>query len=213
MLMSMGKSHAVEKPLSYSQMITSILMQVVFFAGISLAVARISNIHLFHELSWRRTQAARLFAPHIPLLMFMLVASLVIQVILGYQKWTQSIGEGDQQFIIQQLRKPGQDPYIIALTVFTAVVVAPFCEELFFRGFIYRISRSLLGPLLAALASGLIFGAIHGNLASLPQLVLMGLLLAFLYEWSGSLWTNILFHMTFNGFMTMMIFFAPKPSL
>ena len=46
------------------------------------------------------------------------------------------------------------------MTSMLLIVVAPFAEEFFFRGFLYRAFRNSFGVLPGALLSAVIFGAI-----------------------------------------------------
>jgi uncharacterized protein len=72
---------------------------------------------------------------------------------------------------------------LVAAAVFVCVV-APICEELFFRGFIFgalrrwRISVSgrELGTWLAAVVTGIFFGLVHAGSASAQYLVPLGFL-------------------------------------
>lgn len=82
------------------------------------------------------------------------------------------------------------------------VAVAPIAEEVFFRGFFFAGLGRGMPIWAAALLSGVLFGAIHlqaGNLAIVPQLSLLGVLLAWLYVRTGSLWPPILVHGLNNG--------------
>lgn len=77
------------------------------------------------------------------------------------------------------------------------VVVAPLSEELFFRGFMYAGLRRSMPIWPAALVSGAIFGSLHlagGNAGVAIQLAVFGVILAYLYERTGSLWAPILAH-------------------
>ena len=86
-----------------------------------------------------------------------------------------------------------------ALLAVLAVVMAPFFEELFFRGFLFRgLARSWGWPL-GALVSGAIFGAIHLQLTVFFPLFVLGVVLAWVYQRTGSLWTSITLHAVFNG--------------
>lgn len=81
------------------------------------------------------------------------------------------------------------------------VVVAPFCEEVFFRGFFFGGLRRGLPFWGAALGSGLLFGSIHlsdANLTASAQLAVLGVILAWLYEETDSLWAPIALH-AFNN--------------
>jgi uncharacterized protein len=83
------------------------------------------------------------------------------------------------------------------------VGVAPFSEEVFFRGFMYGGLRRRMPVLAAAGISGLIFGLLHytgpDSLAVVPQLAVLGILLAWLYERTGSLWLPIMLHVVNNA--------------
>jgi uncharacterized protein len=85
---------------------------------------------------------------------------------------------------------------------FLIVVAAPVAEEVFFRGFFFGGLRSAMPLLPAALISGLLFGSIHlsgGNLAAAGMLSVLGMLLAWLYERTGSLWAPITLHAVNNA--------------
>jgi membrane protease YdiL (CAAX protease family) len=84
------------------------------------------------------------------------------------------------------------------------IVVAPFVEELFFRGFFYRALRTRYPIALAATIDGLVFGLIHFNfegadaLLILPPLVFLGVIFCLVYEKTKSLWAVIGMH-AFNN--------------
>ena len=73
-------------------------------------------------------------------------------------------------------------------------LVAPICEEVFFRGFVLPgIARSI--PIWAAVVvSSLLFGAAHVDLGSLAPLVVIGLLLGVVRWKTRSLWPSIFLH-------------------
>ncbi|MFA7248928.1 MAG: CPBP family intramembrane glutamic endopeptidase [Dehalococcoidia bacterium] len=81
----------------------------------------------------------------------------------------------------------------------TVVLAAPLSEELFFRGLIYRGLAGIGGPTLGIVASGLAFSAVHGNLSVILPFALIGMIFAWAYRASGSLWTTIAAHAIFNG--------------
>ena len=73
-------------------------------------------------------------------------------------------------------------------------VVSPFCEEVFFRGFLFAGLRQKLGWKLAAVISSAFCDVLHLEWTALLPIFLLGLFLAFLYERSRSLWPSILMH-------------------
>jgi membrane protease YdiL (CAAX protease family) len=85
-----------------------------------------------------------------------------------------------------------------AANVVLFVVLAPFVEELLFRGVGYSLLRSL-GALPAILLVGLAFGAWHGLLIALLILVPFGAALAFLRERTNSVYPGMIVHALFNG--------------
>lgn len=93
------------------------------------------------------------------------------------------------------------------LTVFSIGIVAPFGEELFFRGLLLpRLRRGLdLGP--AMLMVGTLFSAIHFDLVGFPARLELGLLFCWMAARSGSLWPAMAAHAASNLF-ALGLFFA-----
>ena len=89
-----------------------------------------------------------------------------------------------------------------------AVTLAPFAEELVFRGFIFNALWKRLPFSLSALASGIIFGIAHGQAAGIAPLAAGGFVLAAVYARSGSLWSSMIAHGTFNGITLMLLLVA-----
>jgi membrane protease YdiL (CAAX protease family) len=85
--------------------------------------------------------------------------------------------------------------------VLLIVIAAPIGEELCFRGMLFGGLREKLPRLAAALLTGLIFGGLHAltGVTAVPPLIVFGLLLALLYEKTGSIVPGILLHMLNNS--------------
>ena len=81
---------------------------------------------------------------------------------------------------------------ISILELVAKLVVAPLTEEFLFRGLLFNGFRRHRGPRRAALISGALFALFHMRL--LPYYFLGGVLLAALYDDTGSLWPPILMH-------------------
>ncbi len=92
-------------------------------------------------------------------------------------------------------------------------VAAPVAEELLFRGLLFRTLRDGLtskwgprgGLAGGAIISGLVFGGVHlggGQDDFLPVLMLLGIVLALAYHWSGSLYVPIAIHAVNNAMAT-----------
>jgi CAAX protease family protein len=91
-----------------------------------------------------------------------------------------------------------------------ASVVAPICEEVFFRGYVFTSLRSNHGRLAAYPISALLFAAIHFNLPALVPIVVMALGLAFLYDRSGSVVPGIVAH-GLNNSVALTLLYAGLP--
>ena len=90
-------------------------------------------------------------------------------------------------------------PFTLPLAGVLALLAAPLAEETFFRGFLFPGLRNRLGTLRAALASSLFFAALHFNVGSIVPFTVIGMLLAWAYVVSGSLWMAIGAHFAFNA--------------
>jgi membrane protease YdiL (CAAX protease family) len=79
-----------------------------------------------------------------------------------------------------------------------AVLLAPTLEEIFFRGFAYAGFRERFGPLRAGVLSAGLFSVAHLTPTAVLPFFLLGLLFAYLYERSGSVWPSAIVHTAIN---------------
>ena len=77
-------------------------------------------------------------------------------------------------------------------------LLAPFAEEVFFRGFLLAALASVIGGLRGALVSSAIFSVAHLNVGTLVPIFVMGMLLAWLYLRTGSIWPPFVAHAAQN---------------
>lgn len=87
----------------------------------------------------------------------------------------------------------------VVLEFVSVAILAPIVEEIVFRGLCYRYARKGFRPIVAALISGVVFGIAHGNAISFVYTTLLGVVLAYAYEKSGSIIPSILIHIGFNA--------------
>jgi len=83
------------------------------------------------------------------------------------------------------------------------VLLAPMVEELFFRGLLYRVLREQWGIVVSVAVSAVFFSLVHHGFIFSPQL-LGGIIFAFAYEWSRSLWVAMALHMGANSAVYML---------
>ena len=92
------------------------------------------------------------------------------------------------------------------LIMVNVVVMAPWVEELLFRGLLFRWLLGYRSVLASAILSGVFFGVIHDALTSIVPIAFLGVALAWLYHRTGSLLTSIVFHTVFNAIMMILMF-------
>jgi len=96
----------------------------------------------------------------------------------------------------------GSGPAALIAVMVLVCVVAPVAEEFFFRGYFFTALRGWKGPWLAAVLTGLVFGAIHAGSAPIPFLVplaVLGFILCVLYWRTGSLYPCMALHALNNS--------------
>ena len=85
-----------------------------------------------------------------------------------------------------------------AANFFVVAAVAPFAEELLFRGLGYSLLERY-GRWFAIAAVGISFGLYHGLVQALPELAVFGCALAWLRSKTGSVFPGMMLHATFNS--------------
>lgn len=73
-------------------------------------------------------------------------------------------------------------------------VISPFTEEIVFRGVIYNRLKKYFPVWIAILTSAVLFGGYHGNLVQGIYGFLLGTVIAWLYEVTGSFRIPVMFH-------------------
>jgi membrane protease YdiL (CAAX protease family) len=86
------------------------------------------------------------------------------------------------------------EPYTVIATLLVAVLVAPICEEIFFRGFVFPGLAQHLSIWAAVVVSALLFGLAHADLGSFVVLVVIGVVLAVVRWRTHSLWPGVVVH-------------------
>jgi membrane protease YdiL (CAAX protease family) len=88
--------------------------------------------------------------------------------------------------------------------VLLIVVLAPICEEIVFRGYLFRALGTTMPMWATQLVTATLFGLVHGAGHALPIGVL-SLLFGYLRQRYGSIWPSMLAHIVHNG-ITLVLF-------
>src|SRR5574341_1579342 len=115
----------------------------------------------------------------------------------------------EPQESLKMLKKETSPLNIILIGIFI-VGVAPFFEEVFFRGFIYPLIKKFLGFRWAMILSSVFFATLHFSFLAFLPITCIGLFLAYLYEKTGSLFSSIAFHSLNNLVAVLVVIFVLK---
>lgn len=84
------------------------------------------------------------------------------------------------------------------LGIINIIIMAPLCEEIFFRGFIFSKLRSVHKPIIAILLSSLFFSIVHGTFVQQSTVWVNGIVYSYFYYKTGNLRMSILAHFLNN---------------
>ncbi|MFA7336829.1 MAG: type II CAAX endopeptidase family protein [Candidatus Obscuribacterales bacterium] len=93
------------------------------------------------------------------------------------------------------------DYIAISWSVLFILILAPFSEELMFRGLVYGWLRHRFGVMIGVIGSALLFAGYHFDLVGFWQYFGIGLVLAIAYERSRSLLVTTAIHGLWNGWI------------
>lgn len=141
---------------------------------------------------------------------FYLLLSLLIGMILSYTGLSLP-GYQDQDSYLPLF---GYDTLGLTTAFLVVSVIAPILEELFFRGFMYRVFVKTWPKWLGSILTALLFGLIHFQLQTIIPLFILGLILNYAYEKTDSVWTCVAFHSLNNTIaLTLNIYLYFHPEL
>ena len=86
----------------------------------------------------------------------------------------------------------------VGLMILVVGIIGPICEELMFRGIVFNRLKDWVKPQAAIAISALLFGIYHGNVVQFFYATCMGVMLAIIYDKTGTLWISIVAHIAAN---------------
>lgn len=92
-----------------------------------------------------------------------------------------------------------QAPLFLIYMSLAAVVIAPFVEEVIFRGILLPMAAKYIGTIKAVILVSVFFALIHGNLAAFMPLFVFAIYLSLAYIYSRSIVAPVVMHSLFNG--------------
>jgi membrane protease YdiL (CAAX protease family) len=183
----------------------TLAVYLAFGAGIAVALRRLRSPLAFLGLRWPTpTDIGLTLLLLIPWYVGILIVTALSAVIFNGGR----IVPSNSRLIFVQ--HPGGIGTLLLALLVTAVA-APICEEIFFRGMLFRLLRTRVGLLAAVLLSAIAFGLAHASPAVspalLPTFMFMGIVLAVVYVRTGWLTNNILLHAFSNAIATVAAYY------
>lgn len=116
---------------------------------------------------------------------------------------SQLVGSHPQDLVVAFGAHVGARAYLIDLL--NGSVIAPFSEELFFRGLIFGGLAQRMPVAVAAIVSALLFALLHG-IGVLAPIFILGLGLAYVYRRTGTIWASMATHSLVNTVSLTLLF-------
>jgi hypothetical protein len=102
----------------------------------------------------------------------------------------------------------------VVVNVIVVALLAAVGEELFFRGAMQNVFLEWTrNKHTAVWVTAIVFSALHAQFYGFLPRMLLGVVLGYLYIWSGSLWLSMLFHFLNNGMAVVFSYLVGKGSI
>lgn len=112
-----------------------------------------------------------------------------------------------EQIVVELFMRENNPAFLVYVSIFAAIA-GPIVEELFFRGLMYGAVRKHLGIFWATIITASLFAALHAHAVGFLPIMVLGILLAYLYEKTGTLVSSITVHILHNFGMILLVFLA-----
>jgi uncharacterized protein len=158
----------------------------------AVALARRRGLSFAEAVGLRRFRVG----PAIGYALAVVVGGVLVTV--AYSLTLRSFGVSTPNNTVQLVQGFGGGPLAMAIGFVLVGVIAPFVEEVAFRGVVFAGLRAGWGTVWAVLISGALFGIVHLEPLETVPLALIGMGLAVVFARSRSLWPAIIAHGAYN---------------
>lgn len=137
----------------------------------------------------------------VPVLILILAIVMIITNITKYVP--------ERQPVVELFLKEKGMAFLTYSSLFAAIV-GPIIEELFFRGFMYGALKKYIGIFWAMTATACLFAALHTHIVGFFPIMALGMLLAYIYEKTGTLVASVTVHVVHNLSMILLVFLVKQ---
>jgi hypothetical protein len=135
----------------------------------------------------------------IPVIFIIMLLTFLVVKLIGYEPPVQPVVE----VFMKEERTS-----VLGVSVLFAAICGPIAEEIFFRGFMYSAVKKKTGIPGAILITSALFSGLHTHIVGFMPIMALGVLLAYLYEKTGSIIPSITVHVIHNVGTVFMVFIA-----
>ncbi|WP_144510795.1 CPBP family intramembrane glutamic endopeptidase [Bacillus sp. FJAT-22090] len=175
----------------YAGTFTGLIMAIIFIAGIYFVALKPKGLSWrgvgllpFHKSYWKSV---------ILWTIVLIITSVGIVVLMEMAGWTSANAK-------TRSLQNNLNVWTVLIGFVSAAIISPIYEEIFYRGFLYKWFRMKWGVPTGVLFSSLIFMLVHiPTYNTLPINFLSGIIFAWTYEKSGSVYPGMIVHGVFNG--------------
>jgi len=188
-----GLQGAPAQPPAGLAMATTILFYLGILLGLWLLVVRRRGVR-WRDLGLVMPRSASVLPVLLLTLLFVIGSTLILVAATLVVE-----APGSPAPIALEDSVPLAGPTPIVAAILTSLLLAPFAEELFFRGVLYQALRQRTGNVLATAGSALLFTLVHARSTMAPEALLLGVVLAMMFERTDSLYPSMCLHTLYNG--------------
>lgn len=130
--------------------------------------------------------------------------SFFVNKVMPWNNWMSGSQE-EYKTVVEGLLKD-KSVFVFVLNFITIAVLPAICEEWIFRGTLQKFFAEQMNIHLAIFLAAVIFSLIHFEFSGFLPRIVLGMLLGYIFYFSGSLWANIFLHAVNNGAQVVLMY-------
>lgn len=107
---------------------------------------------------------------------------------------------------------PPDNTLVLFLQIVVIAIIPAICEELYFRGFLLT-GYMEFGYKKAVFISGLLFGLMHLNMATIPSMIVLGMALAYTVYKTDSIFASMIIHFINNTISILILSYSKSSGM
>jgi len=130
------------------------------------------------------------------------ISDYIPNIVEFFTKWEESAKKLTESFL--EMNHFGD----LLINLFLIAFIPAIGEEMFFRGIIQtKLKNILKNPHIAIFIASFIFSAVHMQFFGFLARFILGVILGYLFYYSGNLWTSVMGHFINNGLAILLMYF------